>query len=960
NRAPAQALATALAHLHTHGATIDWHTQFGTRQPIDLPTYAFQRQRYWLNTPYETATESTSDHPLLDAVIDLPGDAENGGVAGSGRLSLERHPWLADHVVHGAVLVPAAVLLELAVWAANKGGCDVVEELTLETPLVLSRTADRELRVVLDGKREISVYSRGAGEPEWTRNAVGVVGSDTGGSRAEESLGSWPPAGAASVPFGEDEYTRLSALGFGYGPLFRGLRQVWRRDDVLFAEVELPAVDGAGRDRFHLHPALLQAALLPIGLGRLGDESGSEAWLPFRCTGIRMGSAAPTALRVRLAPAGEKALTVTIADQHGAPVGSVASLTFRAADVEKLTELSFDHRDSLFQVDWVPLSVSSGGATGRRAVFADPEELAASGAAIPPVVIAGLDRTSPDDGDLPAAVERNLHRVLRWTRAWLSDDRFADARLVIVTRAAIHDDQVPHTDPAAAAIWGFVRTAQSEHPGRFTLVDTDEAPGSWACLPAAAETGAAQLKIRAGVVTTPQLAHARGGEQDVPALGSGTALITGGTSGLGAMLARHLVARHGVRRLLLTSRRGPSAPAAAALLAELTEAGAQVEVVACDVTSRDSVAELIAAVPPEHPLTAVIHCAGVLDDGVVEALTEDRVDSVLAPKVRGAWYLHELTKHLDLAVFVLYSSIASVLGTAGQANYAAANAFLNGLAEARRAEGLPASSLCWGLWAQRSELADIGDADVVRLQRQGVLPMASRQGLALFDAAMSLDEPVLVPARLTLAATDAPHAARPVSPLLRGLIGTPAGAGGPGSRAVGLAQEIRSLPRADAEAVLLEAVRAQAATALGHADSGRIRPGVAFKDLGFDSLMAVELRNKLAEVTGVKLPATLVFDHPNPTALAQTLFALIAPDSLADPETPADHLTREIEELGTRLEEAFLELAQEDKATISTLLGELQGRIRSLAGAGSPVGIVDQISSASAGELLALLDKELG
>ncbi|MEV0414707.1 SDR family NAD(P)-dependent oxidoreductase [Streptomyces sp. NPDC050448] len=984
-------LYQSAAEAFVAGVAVSWEAAFPgwDGRWADLPTYAFQRQRYWLNTPNETTTQSTSDHPLLDAVIDLPDDAEHGGVVGGGRLSLERHPWLADHVVHGAVLVPATVLAELAVWAANKAGCDVVHELTLETPLVLSRTADREIRVVVDGKRVVSVHSRGEGEPQWTRNAVGVVGSDTGATPGEEDLLSWPPAGAVSVPF-EDEYTRLAALGYGHGPLFRGLKAVWRQGDALFAEVELPAPDGADRGRFRIHPALLHAALLPIGLGRIVDNSRPEGWLPFHCTGIRVNAAEPAALRVRLSPAGENALSVTLADQNGAPVGGIESLSLRPADVGKLTELSFDHQDSLFQVDWAPLSVPSAAPTGRYAVlgapdavtaslgqggavFADLGELAASGGETPPVVIARIDRAGADGGDTPAAVERNVHRVLRWTQDWLCDDRFSTSRLVIVTRDAFHDEQVPHVDPAAAAIWGFVRTAQTENPGRFTLVDTDDQPGSWACVPAAAASGELQLKIRAGIVTTPQLAHAHGASaghgspgaaDDVPALGSGTVLITGGTSGLGAMLARHLVEHHGVGRLVLTSRRGLEAPAAAGLREELTGAGAQVEVVACDVTSRDSVAGLIAAVPSEHPLTAVIHCAGVLDDGVIEALTEDRVDTVLAPKVRGAWHLHELTRHLDLSAFVLFSSIASVLGTAGQANYAAANAFLNGLAEARRAEGLPATSLCWGFWAQRSEMsADIGDVDVVRLQRQGVLPMSSQEGLALFDAAISVDEPVLVPTRLNLSALGAPHAGHMGSPLLRSLTGTFAGPGGSGSRNsadIGLAQQLRSLPSADAEALLLDAIRTQTAIVLGHPDTRKIGPAATFKKLGIDSLTALELRNKLSAVTGLKLPSTLVFDHPNPSALAQFLNARITPGSGPGPQSPADHLAKEIEGLGARLEDAFLGLAQEEQATISTLLGELQGRVRSLASVGAPVGIADQISSASVGDLLSLLDKELG
>ncbi|MEU8652050.1 SDR family NAD(P)-dependent oxidoreductase [Streptomyces sp. NPDC048737] len=990
-------LYRSVAEAFVAGVAVSWEAAFPDRDGrwVELPTYAFQRQRYWLNTPGETTAGSTSDHPLLDAVIDLPDDAEHGAVVGGGRLSLERHPWLADHVVHGAVLVPGSVLAELAVWAAHKAGCDTVDELTLETPLVLSRTADREIRVVVDGKRVVSVHSRGAGESDWTRNAVGVVGSGTGAVRREDDLAAWPPAGAVGVPF-EDEYARLSALGFGHGPLLRGLKELWRRDDTLFAEVALPGHDGADPGRFRVHPALLHAALFPAALGGTAGGPRSEGLLPYRWTGLRLDCAGPTALRVRLAPAGEDALSVAVADQDGAPLGGVESLTLRPVDAGRLAELGFDHRDSLFRVDWAPLPVPYGEDAGRyavlgggispgesdavtaapgpgAAVFADLGELAASGQAVPPVVIAEVDRA--DAGDTPAAVGRNLHRVLRWTRDWLSDDRFSGSRLVIVTRGAVHDDQGPRTDPAAAAVWGFVRTAQTENPGRFTLVDTDDRPASRALLPAATATGEPQLKIRAGIATTPQLAPAPapgasagrgslGGTRDGRGPGSGTVLITGGTSGLGAMLARHLVERHGVRRLVLTSRRGPAAPAAAGLREELTAAGARVEVVACDVTHRESVAELIAAVPDEHPLTAVIHCAAALDDGVVEALTEDRVDAVLAPKAHGAWHLHELTRHLDLSAFVLFSSIASVLGTAGQANYAAANAFLNGLAEARRAEGLAAGSLCWGYWAERSELgADLGEADLVRLRRQGVQPMASHEGLALFDAAISRDEPVLVPARLNLAALGASPAGRAGSPLLRSLIGASAGPGTPGSREAtdaGIAQRLRSLPRADAEAELLDAVRAQTAIVLGHADTGRVGPGTAFKDLGIDSLMALELRNKLAAVTGLKLSATLAFDYPNPGTLARFLAAGIDPGPGGDQESPADRLTREIEGLGTRLEDAFLDLADEDRAAISTLLGELQGRVRSMAGDAAPVGIVDRISSASAGELLSLLDKELG
>ncbi|MFG2622735.1 SDR family NAD(P)-dependent oxidoreductase [Streptomyces sp. NPDC048507] len=992
------------------GAEVDWRAALAGAGDTGgswagLPTYAFQRRRYWLDTPAEgaAATAAASDHPLLDAVIELPGDGKPGGVAGSGRLSPQRRPWLAEHVVHGAVLVPAAVLMELAAWAAGRAGHAAVGELTLEAPLVLARTAEREIRVLVDGEHTITVHSRAAGASDWTRHAVGVAGSATAATAAEgpgEGLTDWPPAGAVEVPF-EDEYARLAALGIGHGPLLRGLRGVWRRDDTLFAELEPPAADGAGGG-YRVHPALLHAALLPVGLGRFVDGSGPGGWLPYRCTDLRVERAVPGALRVRLAPAGENALSLTLADHTGAPVGGVAALELRPADVRELSALGFDRSDALHRVGWAPLAVPAAPGAPRYAVlgtpgtlpaaladgaevFADLGELAAADGPVPPLVIAVAARPATGGADVPAAVEEGLHRILRWARDWLADDRLAASRLVVVTRDAVADDRVVHPDPAAAAVWGFLRTAQTENPGRFTLVDTDGQPASWARLAAAAAGGQDQLKIRAGEVSTPELVRA-GPAPDpgpaLPALGSGTVLITGGTSGLGAMLARHLVERHGVRSLLLAGRRGPAAPQAARLREELTAAGARVEIVACDVTRRESVAALLAAAPAGHPLSAVVHCAGALADGVVEALTEDRLRPVLAPKVNGAWYLHELTRHLDLSAFVLFSSIASVLGTAGQANYAAANGFLNGLAEARRASGLPATSLCWGFWAERSEMvAGIDDADVARLRRQGVLPLASREGLGLFDLALSLDAPVLVPARLD------PTAPGAASPLLRSLAAGPAAPAGsagsgvpaPGERAGdGLARRLATLAPAEAGAALLDAVRTQTALVLGHPDSRRIGPATTFRKLGIDSLTALEVRNRLAAVTGLKLPATLVYDHPNPSALARFLHERLAPAAPGSPPSPAGHLALEIEGLGARLEEAFLRLAQEERTTLSTLLGELQGRVRSLAGtgtsagagtgagagagteAGTPAGIADRISSASAGDLLALLDRELG
>nr|WP_328707625.1 type I polyketide synthase [Streptomyces mesophilus] len=968
-------LYESAAEAFTAGADVAWQKAFeGVDDAgVDLPTYAFQRRRYWLNTPDETTAATTSDHPLLDSVIDLPDDAGRTSVVGSARLSPERHPWLAQQVVHGAVLVPAAVLAELAAWAAHKTGRAAVGELTLLTPLVLSRSGERELRVVADGEGTLGVYSRGDGESGWTRNAAGVL---TDEAPAPGGLAVWPPTDATEVPVA-DEYARLARLGFDHGPLLRGLKAAWRQGDTVYAEVELPE-DGAAQGAFALHPALLHATVLAAGLGTSTGDDVSQGLLPQQYEGLTLNVERPlTALRVRLAPAGEEALSVTLADSDGAVVGAVDRLVLRPADIAQLTELSFESRDSLFQLDWEPVTTGADDNTyavvggtdpvtsvlgADRAVYPDLGELAVLNGDIPRSVLIAVAPTDP--ADLTAATEQAVRQVLHWTQTWVADERFADSRLVVVTRNAFPDEQGAGPDPAAAAVWGFVRSAQTENPGRFVLVDIDDEDASLAQVTAAATTGEAQLKIRAGRLSTPRLASV-GTDPGLPVpaegapLGTGTVLITGGTGGLGALLAHHLVAQHGVRRLLLTGRRGGNAPGVDALRAELTEAGAHVDFAACDVTSRESVAALLAAVSTEHPLSAVVHCAGILDDGVLAALTEERVDAVLAPKVRGAWYLHELTRDLDLSAFVLFSSVASVLGLAGQANYAAANAFLNGLAQARRAEGLAGQALCWGFWAERSEMsAGLGDKDLERMLRQGVSPMASQEGLALFDAALACGEPELVPVRLNLSSLGELS-----SPLLRTLSGAGADTGDAAREQgadAGLAEQLKELDRGEAEAALLQAVRTQTALVLGHADAARISPGESFKKLGIDSLTALELRNKLTAVTGLKLPATLVFDHPTPAAIAQFLSAAIGPQEAPQPVSPLAHLAKEIEGLGGRLEEAFRSLDQDEQATVSTLLGELQGRVRSLTGAGAPQGVADQISSASAGDLLALLDKELG
>ncbi|KJS52254.1 hypothetical protein VM98_32635, partial [Streptomyces rubellomurinus subsp. indigoferus] len=318
--------------------------------------------------------------------------------------------------------------------------------------------------------------------------------------------------------------------------------------------------------------------------------------------------------------------------------------------------------------------------------------------------------------------------------------------------------------------------------------------------------------------------------------------------------------------------RGPAAEGVAELVAELAELGAEARVAACDVTDRDQLAELLAAL--EHPLTAVVHAAGVLDDGVVESLTAEQVARVMRPKVDAAWNLHELTAGTELAAFVLFSSAAAQLGNPGQANYAAANAALDALAATRRTAGLPATSLAWGLWADATGMTgELDEADLARMERTGIGALPAELGLELFDESLRLDAALLVPIQLDLAALRTQARAGMLPALLRGLVRAPArrreATGG------SLAQRLAGVAEADQEQVVLDVVLAQVASVLGHASGAAIEPGRAFKELGFDSLAAVELRNRLSQVAGLRLPATLVFDHPTPVEAARLILSLV-------------------------------------------------------------------------------------
>ncbi len=1191
-----QRFLTSAATAFVAGLSVDWRGVLDGAGFVELPTYAFDRRRFWLSGEGVAADAAglgltSSEHPLLSAVVELPA---SGGVLLTGSLSPSRQGWLADHAVSGVAVFPGAGFVELAIRAGDEVGCSTVEELTLQAPLILpakdSGSGSVAVQVVVgategSGRRAVSIFSRLDEGSGWVCHAEGAL--STGSVEPGADLSVWPPAGAVAAD-PADCYERLAARGYGYGPAFQGLTATWLRGDEVFAEVRLPDAAGAVHG-FGVHPALLDASMHALAMGRQIAGHADDVMLPFAWQGVSLHAAGASAARVRIAPSGTSAasasVSIELADGLGLPVLSVQSMTARSVTEQQLrAAVSGAGPDRLFEVNWSPATTSAAPGDNAAPSYRLFESFAA-------------------EQDPVTQTYERAHRALAAVQSWLTGP---DSEvLVVATHGAIGLAGEDVTDLGGAAVWGLVRSAQTEHPGRIVLVDSD-APLDAAAIAAALAVGEPQVVLRGGTVYHPRVQGSRaadgllvppadrpwrlgissagtfenlqlepvpnadaplepgqvrvalraiaanfrdvmitlgmfthdallGGEgagvvvevgpgvtefavgdsvygffpdgsgtlvpgdvrllvpmpagwtyaeaagisavfttaymafihladakpgqrvlvhaaaggvgmaavqlarhlglevfgtasrgkwdtlramgfdddhiadsrslefedkfravtgrtgmagmdivldslagefvdaslrlvapggvflemgktdirdpaavaREYPgvryrafdlfepgrprmhqwmlelaglfdagvlkplpvttfdvrrartalrylsqarhvgkvvmtmpsgpggALAAGTVLITGGTGMAGSTLARHLVAHHGVEDLVLLSRRGADAPGAAELVAELTASGARVRAVACDAADRAALAQVIgdiSAISPQRPLSGVIHAAGVLDDAMVTSLTPERVDAVLRAKVDAAWNLHELTRDLDLSAFVMFSSMAGLVGSSGQANYAAANSFLDGLASHRRAHGLPAISLAWGLWDQASAMTGgLDAADLARLGRDGILALPSAEAMELFDTALIVDEPYLAPARIDLGALRA-HALA-VPPMFADLVRAPARRRVDDSLAAArsksaLAHRLHGLPDAEQHAVLLDLVRSHIATVLGNTTAESIDPDKAFQELGFDSLTAVEMRNRLKTATGLALSPTLIFDYPTPNGLA--------------------------------------------------------------------------------------------
>jgi acyl transferase domain-containing protein/acyl-CoA synthetase (AMP-forming)/AMP-acid ligase II/acyl carrier protein len=790
-RGEGEALLAAVGAVHTAGIPVAWRSVFagsGAR-PVPLPTYPFQRTRYWLDPPQPGG--GGLDHALLGPALVAP---DSPRIVHGGSIGVRAHNWLADHVVGDSVVVPATAFVDIALHAGTAAGGSV-DELTIEAPLRLTPAEDVQLQVVVDGQR-IDIYAKQRAADQWTRHASGRLRPR--GPAPEPYGAEWPPAAADPVELA-GLYDTLA-----YGPAFHAVTALWRRGDELFAEIDLP--EGVA-GRFGLHPVLLDAA---VHAAALAEGPAGGARVPFVWNGVELYAPGARSARIRCVRTGSDTIGVDIFDHAGEPVATVASMFTRP----------MAPRDTmLFRPRWIPVpALPAVPATGETTI---------------------VEIVNEQGDDVRSLTTRALDALHDW-------QDHGGGRLVVVTRNATALDP----DLASAAVCGLVSAAAAEHPERITLVDLDAGLPADRVLELVGGNLEPQLAIRDGVPHALRITRAAPSDAR-PIDPAGTVLITGGTGALGALLARHLVHEHGIRHLVLVSRRGPAAPNAERLRTELSELGADLRIVAGDVADRTVVEQLIAACDP--PLTAVVHTAAVVDDGVLAAQTPARMDTVLKPKADAAWVLHEATRDLPLSAFVLYSSVAGVFGKAGQANYGAANRFLDALAFHRRALGLPAVSLAWGLWEPGSGLGDrISGLARRRIQASGIAGLSAEQGLALFDAAIGSAEPVLVPVLFDPAATAPP-------PIVGGLVRKH------------LPPARRSWPARMSKPELRELLRAELAAVLGEPDPAAFPDDRPFTEIGFDSLAVIQARTRLNRLTGLDLPARVLFEKPTAGELADHL-----------------------------------------------------------------------------------------
>lgn len=876
-------LLHALGQLWVRGVQVDWRAVFkGTSaNVVDLPVYSFQRRRYWLDPPKPTRQQAEYagelGHEILLHSTSIQGTSK---IICSGLLSTAKQPWIHDHVVGGQIIVPAAALTDIALRASREctGTYEsmMLNEFTFVAPLACGPGLDDGIQVQVligepDGyeKRTVDIYSRPNGTPtqhEWTRHATGVL----------KLIPSLNPGGEVSMndtePTRDNEehdndgkmfdisaaYSALANAGISYGPSFQRVRAVWGPQSGLQDQNELRAlIDPLHTQRnsmYAVHPAVLDAALHASLLAE-PDTSAVNVRLPFLFRGVRIASSVPAGpVIARIRKLGENTFSVLVTDEATgvlvAEVSEVITRTWqRPANAGPVT-------GDLYRLQWdKPAQIKTAG--GSKDSPLEYEEIYR-------VRSTCLGKNTVEKGVIEDSVHQAVADVLGVVRRWSGTKGYSGGRLVIVTEKASID-----TDPdfASAAVWGFVRSAQAEFSGgRIVLVDLDGSTESEAALTPSIASREEVFALRRGQIMVPRLRKVSLVAETPTSAStlevSGTVLITGGTGGLGALLSRHIAHAYGAKNMLLVSRSGMKAPGASQLHDDLSSAGAVLHIEACDCGDREQLGTLFSNISRKGlpPISAIIHCAGVVDDAVLSSQTPGRVSCVLRPKVDAAWHLHELAP-ASVRSFILFSSFVGILGNEGQAAYTAGNAFLDALARYRLSRGLPALSLAWGPWLNEVGMAADNRLKFHNSRLDNAKPFTDQQGLELFDRSiqrLATPEAVVMPLLVDGS-----------FPLISS--GTALETNIPAGNAGGTwRKQLAHTPPDQRDGKLLGLVRDEVAAVLGYQDQDL--PDRPLADLGFDSSTSVLLSNRLRRSTGLlDLPVTLAIDYETLPALVEYL-----------------------------------------------------------------------------------------
>lgn len=995
------AFVEALGRMYSVGIELNWRAVLGDGRVLaNLPTYPFQRQRYWLEstaTPPQRAEHlgmESPGHPLLGSMTPLP----DGGYLFATQLAPTEHPWLRDHAIFGSGLLPGTAYVELALAAGQCVGTSEIESLTLERPLLLGQGGAQRLQLSVspehgNGQRSFQIHSCAVDvgrEVAWIQHATGLLRTADPLAARPGSLLAWPPQGADAIDL-SDLYQRLQQRGYHYGSSFRGLRRAYRQQHALYGEVELPAaVESTG---YQLHPALLDTVLHLLLAGTW--EEGNQVVLPFEWEGVRLHVVGARKLRVQAllsqAGTGPWDVRLHVYGTDGQQVGEVERLSTRPTTEEMIRMEVWGRERHLYRMQWGVRAIAErktisgvwavlGSAEQSRALaqqlsksgehvvhlpaMQDLATAVAGGMAAPEHILAVAWATGPGPaaGDAAAVGLRATQDLQRSLQILSETEPLANCRFVLVTESAVATQEGEAVDGWwQAGLWGLLRTARSEHPERaWRIVDLDgstESRAQW--IPVLSMPAEDEVALRQGVCRVPRLVQAGPAARPDPARGTfdsqRTVLVTGGTQGVGALVALHLARQHQVRQLLLVSRQGANAPGVASLVAELAALGCATTVTPCDVSDYAALTQCLGQLSSAHPLQAVFHCAGVLDDGVLSTLTAERTERVFMAKAQGAWNLHQATRQMSLSAFVVFSSAAGLLGSAAQANYAAANTWVDALCAYRQALRLPAQSLAWGTWAGSGMAAQLSESAKGRLRQQGIVPLRPAQALDLLDQALSRSEPLLVPIQLDLRSLRKKDADNPAT-LLQSLLGprakaTASGADGAQGRWL---ERLQSLAVEERERGVLECVQQEIVAVMRLAEAAALPPDQPLKELGLDSLLAMEIRNRLRAGTGLRLPSSLVFDRPTPLALAQYLCTQL----FANQKAPPVPVLAELDKLESLLSAS--DVQDSLRAGITSRLQALLSKWTRGQSKEEDAVIADKIQAATPDEIFSFIDQELG